>query len=256
MYVSKKLLVGIPAYNCEKQISRVIGGISLYLNDVVDEIIVVDNRSSDRTYETALQYKNTFQIGKLKVKRNIFNVGLGGSHKIIFNYALKENYELVAIVHGDDQASFSELADLLECYKKTGADAVLGSRFMKNSRRIDYSTLRVFGNSVLNVIYSVILMKRIRDLGSGLNLFTLDLIRKTQYMNYSDGFTFNMDLLIKFVTLNANIEFIPITWKEFDQVSNARNFSVGWTALKTVILHALGQTRHTASTETTRYAWE
>jgi glycosyltransferase involved in cell wall biosynthesis len=262
MYRSKKFLIGIPAYNCEKQITRVITALPPEIYEAADEILVVDNQSLDNTVNAAIETINSLKLAKIKVKINKSNLGLGGTHKAIFNYALKEKFDLVAIVHGDDQARFSELKDLLEKLTSSGSEAVLGSRFMKDSKRVNYSLTRVFGNSVLNLVYSVILRRNVQDLGSGLNLFTASALKKLNYLNFSDGFTFNMDLLIGLIDSGAKIAFYPITWREHDQVSNARNFSVGWIALKTILRRAARSFRSAQATisadhsQPSRYQWE
>ncbi len=96
--------------------------------------------------------------------------------------------------------------------------------------------LRIFGNRVLNFACSLLTMKRIEDLGSGLNGFRVASLKPEFYQGFSNHFTFNMDLLLHLVERNARLCFVPITWREVDQISNARSFSVGWQALRSLLL--------------------
>ncbi|MNL40994.1 hypothetical protein D3C87_1633790 [compost metagenome] len=78
------------------------------------------------------------------------------------------------------------------------------------------------------------------DLGSGLNVFNVSSFDLHRVTGYSNGFTFNMDLLLDTIEKRLSFQYSPITWTEFDQVSNARNFKVGWATLKTLLRWRLG----------------
>ena len=79
---------------------------------------------------------------------------------------------------------------------------------------------------MLNAAYTVMTGRKCLDLGSGLNLFALrDLDQKT-YLEFADKLTFNFELLLDLITRKINFAYVPITWREEDQVSNARNFNI------------------------------
>ena len=222
-----KVIVIIPAYNCAPQIKRVLAGFDKKLLSRVAEVIVVNNRSSDNTVSEAKKAINNIDSTKLRVCTNIENVSLGGSHKVGFYYGKSVKADYVAILHGDDQASTNELNILLdEIIKNPSLDAVLGSRFMKESILKGYSWKRIMGNKVLNFIYTIVILRKTYDLGSGLNIFKLSALESNEIINFGDDLGFNFDLLLYLYRKKASIKFIPITWKEEDQVSNARNFKV------------------------------
>lgn len=102
---------------------------------------------------------------------------------------------------------------------------------MRESRLIGYDMKRIAGNHVLNTIYSVVALRRLTDLGSGLNLFALSDLQEEMYLNFADKLTFNYELILDFVRRKVNFAYVPITWREEDQVSNARNMNIFKTAL-------------------------
>jgi glycosyltransferase involved in cell wall biosynthesis len=228
-----RVLIAIPSYNCAKQLPRVLDEIDQRLIDRVEEIAVIDNGSTQNTVEVALAYKKKRPMdGKLKIFQNTDNYNLGGTHKVAFLRAEKLGFSHVLILHGDNQAKSDEANDLLDyCIEHPQYQTVLGSRFMTGSRLIGYDKKRIIGNKVLNTIYSVVTMRHLTDLGSGLNLFALaDLDRET-YLNFADKLTFNYELILDLVRRKVTFAYLPITWREEDQVSNARNANIFKTAL-------------------------
>ena len=236
----KKILLAIPCFNCSKQIKRVIDEINHEKFNFLNQIIFVDNRSEDDTVNSIKSnISNNINNSKYILIQNDFNYGLGGSHKVIFNYALENNYDYVIILHGDNQAKTSEIKsmyDELDVNKSDKYDAILGSRFMKNSKLIGYSIIRKYGNIILNYIYTLFKLKSVKDLGSGLNIFNTNFLKTINYLEFDDGFTFNMDILLSLINHKANIKFIPITWSETDQISNAKALSVGFKTLNKLFL--------------------
>ena len=232
-----RILVAIPCYNCEKQIVRVLKGFPAELLARVAQVLVIDNQSTDATLDAAARaIQGLPDKSKFRVIQNCENYGLGGSHKQAFLYGEKQGFDYVAILHGDDQATTAELARLIsEAEKDPGLAAVLGSRFMRGSRTPGYSLLRIAGNVGLNWVYSVLTGRSTFDLGAGLNLFRMKDLADHRYLGFRDQFTFNNDLLLDYYRKRSALKFVPITWSETDQQSNAKTFSVGWTSLKTVL---------------------
>ena len=162
------------------------------------------------------------------------NYGLGGSQKIAFKYAISKEYDYLIILHGDDQASTSDIPLLLsEAIRKE--THILGSRFQRGAKREGYQKTRVIGNMALNVIFSLVLLKKISDLGSGLNIFSVKALKKIDLDNLTDYFNFNVELLLTFDRLGIPFLYHPIKWRETDQVSNAKNISVALSMLKSLL---------------------
>lgn len=231
-----KILLAIPAYNCEIQIQRVIASLSekSFIKKIA-KIIIINNLSTDQTAEFAKQAIVKHQMTEFaEVFTNTSNLGLGGTHKTAISWCIEQNFSHVFFLHGDDQADTADLEKIL-LEIENGYEAVLGARFMKSSILSGYRLERIWGNKILNFIYSLLTGVQIYDLGSGLNGFKVSIFNRMNYRQYSDKFTFNMNLLLDLIQNKINYKYVPITWRETDQVSNARNFSVAWQAFKILI---------------------
>lgn len=232
-----KLLLAIPAYRCAKQIQRVIEQLAQEssLRSHIDMVMVFDNQSPDDTATCALETVRRLNLETwVQIVRNRENYGLGGTHKLIFTTAQKEGFDYVIVMHGDDQALPSDILKLIPKMKEN-YDAILGARFAKGSRRINYSLTRTYGNIALNKIYSFVTGKRILDLGSGLNAFKVSRLSSLSLEKFSNDLAFNFDLLLDLIQKKLRIIYVPITWREEDQVSNAKSFKMGKRALKILI---------------------
>lgn len=227
-----KILVFIPGYNCEKQIVRVLKQFDKNVLKYIDEIIFVNNRSTDNTEKAVLNYKKENTKLPIKVLRNDENYNLGGSHKVAFNYALKNKYDYLIVLHGDDQGDIHDLLPYLENGEYRKFDCLLGSRFLKDSKLKGYSKFRIFGNRVFNIIYSMCIGKKIKDLGSGLNMYNTKIFENDFYHKFPDRLTFNCCMLFAADYYKQTIKFFPITWREEDQISNVKMFSQAKITLK------------------------
>lgn len=228
----EKLLVFIPGYNCEKQIVRVLKQFDKNVLIYIDEIIFVNNRSTDNTEKAVLEYKKENKELPIKVLRNDENYNLGGSHKIAFNYALKNKFDYLIVLHGDDQGDIHDLLPYLENEEYKKFDCLLGSRFLKDSKLKGYSKFRIFGNKVFNIIYSMCIGKRIKDLGSGLNMYNTKIFENKFYHKFPDKLTFNCCMLFAADFYKHTMKFFSITWREEDQISNVKMFSQAKITLK------------------------
>lgn len=227
-----KIVCVIPTFNCAPQIKRVLSKLANSTWKEFQEIWVIDNGSSDSTPETAKAFGKTLGILNLRVFRNSRNVNLGGTHKLAFREAEKIGATHVLILHGDDQADASESGKLIEVSARNDGRTVLGSRFMKGSRLSGYELNRVLGNRVLNLIYSTFTAKWLSDLGSGLNLFALKDVRHESVSSFGNTLSFNYELILFLVREKKEFQYFPISWSEKDQVSNARNWSIFFSALR------------------------
>lgn len=239
-----KVLIAIPAYRCAPQITRVLDEIDDRLAARVSEIAVIDNGSPDDTVAKALAYKKKGRLKNLHVYKNKDNYNLGGTHKVAFLRAEKLGMTHVVIIHGDDQAKSDE-ANLLLDYAEQHPDqqTVLGSRFSKGSKLQGYDWKRIYGNKVLGGIYTVFTGRKCTDLGSGLNVFALRDLDKSTYLEFADKLTFNFELLLDLIKRKVNFAYYPITWREEDQTSNARNFNIFKVGVVNVIQWRFGKTK-------------
>ena len=132
---SKKLKVAIfiPAYQHVKCLPPTIDRIPDEIKDMVEEIFVIDDASSDNTYLLAKGYKHDRGLKKLSVYKNEKNRGYGGNQKRGYSYAIKKGYDVVVMLHGDGQYAPEVLPKLLQPFFQGRADMVFGSRIQKIS---------------------------------------------------------------------------------------------------------------------------
>jgi glycosyltransferase involved in cell wall biosynthesis len=243
----EKILLFIPGYNCENQIIRVLKKIDSEVLQYVSEIIFINNRSTDKTEEKVLQFKMKHPKMNLKILRNDINYGLGGSHKVAFDYALKNAFDYIIVLHGDDQGNIHDIIPILKSGKYREYDCMLGARFMKGSKSDGYSTFRTFGNRIYNILFSIILRKKIYDLGSGLNMYGVDMLKNKFYHKFADNLTFNCYMLLASKYYKHKICFFPISWREEDQISNVKMVNQAINTLKLLMNYHLNPGKYIKS---------
>lgn len=220
--LSEKILLFIPAYNCEKQITRVLDQVDESIMNYISEVIVVNNLSTDSTEEKVIQYIKEYPRLPIKLLRNYENYGLGGSHKTAFNYAIKNDFDYIIVLHGDDQGDIHDLLPILQTENYKNYDCCLGARFMRGSKLKGYSKFRTFGNIVYNMLFSIVVKQKICDLGSGLNLYRVKILKDRFWYKYPDKLTFNYCMIMAANQFKHKTTFFPILWREDDQVSNVK----------------------------------
>ena len=234
-----KILLFIPGYNCEKQIVRVLGQLDEATLSYIQEVIVVNNRSTDGTEQAVLSFMEENPSKPVTLLRNRDNYGLGGSHKVAFQYAKRNGYDYVVVLHGDDQGNIADLLPILKKGTYQHYDCCLGARFMRGSKLQGYSTFRTFGNIVYNFLFAAIIRKRVFDLGSGLNLYKVTMLAEPFYETYPDNLMFNYCMVLATAFYRQKAHFFPISWREDDQVSNVKMFHQAITVLKMLFAYAV-----------------
>lgn len=233
-----KILIFIPMYNCEKQISRVISQFDEDTQKLFDEILIVDNISEDNSLKSAEESLKKLNNIKTTLIQNKENVSLGGSHKVAFNYAIENNYDYIIVLHGDDQGSIKDIISYIKDKTAFQYDAFLGARFMKGATIKGYSFIRIAGNHVLNTVYSIVSKKLVYDMGSGLNMFKLEFLKSKFYIEIlPNSLTFNNLMLLYISWKKLKYSFFPINWREDDQISNAKMFKQGFEIIKFCLLY-------------------
>ena len=110
-----KILLFIPMYNCEKQIVRVLDQLTEEVCKYLSEVIIVNNRSTDNGEEMVKKYLDHHEMFvNISLMRNDDNYGLGGSHKVAFQYAMDNDFDYVILLHGDDQGDISNILPYLK----------------------------------------------------------------------------------------------------------------------------------------------
>ena len=223
--MKENILLFIPGYNCEKQIARVLEQLDASILKYFKEIIMVNNRSTDNTEKTVQEWMQAHTDIPMKLLRNDENYGLGGSHKVAFQYAMDNEFDYIVVLHGDDQGNIHDILPILKSENYKEFDCCLGARFMKGSRLQGYSKFRTFGNQVYDLLFSLICRFKVKDLGSELNLYHVEMLKNKFYLKYPDNLMFNYSMVMAIQYYRQKSLFFPITWREEDQVSNVKLFN-------------------------------
>ena len=211
------VVVGIPAYNEEATIEDIVTEAHAY----VDDVLVVDDGSSDRTAALARDAGAT-------VVEHGQNRGYGSALQTIFTEADERDVDHLAILDADGQHDPSDLARIVEAQHSTGASVVIGSRFAPGSES-DTPLYRRFGLSVINTLTNFGLQlayatPRLSDTQSGFRIYDADAIstmRRSETLG--EGMDASIDILFEAAEAGHEIVEAPINITYDVQVANTHN---------------------------------
>ena len=163
-----KKLVIIPAYNEEKSLERTIKDIKE--NAPEFDYIIVYDCSTDETLELCREKRFTYL--NLPV-----NLGIGGAVQTGYRYAYYHGYDIAVQFDGDGQHDASFLNWMAEVLNKTGADMVIGSRFI-DKKGFQSSVLRRMGIKYFSILIKILTGKIITDPTSGMRMINRKLLKK------------------------------------------------------------------------------
>ena len=230
----KKLLILIVAYNHEKFIENVLGRIDKKLNEkYYVEILINDDSSSDRTLEITknfIEKNNKEKKFKYNILSNPVNQGYGGNQKIGFLYAKKNNFDYVALLHGDGQYAPECLEDLVEPLNSDDVDAVFGSRMINKGGALKggMPLYKYVGNKILTFFQNKLFNKNFSEFHSGYRVYKVSSIQKIPYELNSNDHSFDNQIIIQFLLSNLNIKEIPIPTYYGEEISYVNGFKYAY----------------------------
>ena len=189
-----KTVAAIPCYNEEQFVADIVRKASQY----VDQVIVVDDGSTDRTTQVAADAGAT-------VIRHQTNKGPGGAYRSCFEAALENDAAVLITLDGDGQHDPDELPLLMEPLQNGGADLVIGSRFLKPYKIARY---RKFGIDVITFLYNVGSKTKASDSQSCYRGYSRKALEELQITE--NGFGFSVELLVQARRKNLAIAEVPI----------------------------------------------
>jgi hypothetical protein len=241
--MNDKPILFILVYNCENEIIKTLNKTLDYIN-FFEEVCVIDNNSQDNSYLKIKNFIREKNLPSVKIIKNKSNFGQGGSHKIAFEYSTRNKYKHCFIYHGDDQANLKDIKNIIQDKEYLNFDCILGARFLKESKLINYAFYRTLGNLFFNYIYSIIAKKKIYDLGSGINIYN-NLVFEDDLVYYLDNnMGFNYQNLLLIIKKKLKYLFQPISWKSEGEKSNVRIFSQSIMVIKIALLYYLDKSYH------------
>lgn len=235
----KRIAICIMAYDAVNTLDKVIDGIPKQVWDIVEEIYLLDDASNDNTYYAALGYKHLKKLEKLKVYRNKKNLGLGGNQKNAFNYAIKKGFDIIALLHGDNQYDPRCLPDLLKPLIEDKADFVFGSRMVGNPLKGGMPLYKFLGNKFLTSAENFLLDLNLSEYHSGYRLFSCHALKRIPFNRLSDDFHFDTEIIIQFKKAKIRIAEKSIPTFYGDEISHVKVLTYGFNVLKAVAEYKL-----------------
>lgn len=195
MYKGNRITVVIPCLNEEKGLPLVLNQIP----DFVDEIVVVDNGSTDRTAEIATEMGATVIHEKITGYGRAYKTGLANARG-----------DIIVTLDGDHSYPVDALSYLLESLLRSDVRFVSASRFpIQNTEAMSFK--HKFGNVLLSLVMSILYFRWVRDSQSGMWIFFRDSFARMHLK--SDLMAFSEEIKIEAIR-NKNIGFkeIPINF--------------------------------------------
>lgn len=227
------------AYQAVNTLDKVLDLIPQKVKRMVEEIYILDDASDDNTYYAAVGYKALKNLKKLKVYRNPKNLGLGGNQKHAFNYAIKKGFDILALLHGDNQYDPRYLSSLLKPLIEDKADFVFGSRMIGHPLKGGMPLYKFLGNRFLTFVENLLLDMNLSEYHSGYRLFNVHSLKKIPFNRNSNDFHFDTEIIIQFKKAGIRIVELPIPTFYGDEISHVKVFKYGFNVLKAVLEYRL-----------------
>ncbi len=210
MINNKRIVVVLPAYNARKTLRATVREIP----SIVDEIILVDDRSTDGTAELARQLGLTVIVHDL-------NLGYGGNQKTCYAHALAHNAQVVVMLHPDYQYSPLLITPIASMVAFGAYDIVLGSRMLGGGAlRGGMPHYKYVANRALTMFQNFFLGANLSEYHTGFRAYSEELLRLLPLEHNSDDFVFDNQVLAQCLLSNARIGEISCPTRYFAEASS------------------------------------
>ena len=236
-----RVLIFIVSFKAEEFISSVLERIpeNIWQNPYFDvEILVIDDKSGDRTFQRAQEFASKVGNIKITVLYNPQNQGYGGNQKIGYHYAIKMNFDVVVLLHGDGQYPPEYIEQMVLPILNSQADAVFGSRMIdkRAALRGGMPFYKWIGNQILTKTQNRILNVHLAEFHSGYRAYRVDVLKSIPFDLNSNYFDFDTEIIIQFLDTHQRILEIQIPTFYGNEVSRVNGFKYGALILKTSII--------------------
>jgi glycosyltransferase involved in cell wall biosynthesis len=205
-----KVCVVMPAYNAEKTLERTYRDLPM---DWVDDVILVDDASRDRTVEVARE------LG-LHTLVHPKNRGYGGNQKTCYREALARGAEIVVMVHPDHQYDPRVIPDLVGPLLAGDCDAVFGSRMLGGRPlEVGMPKWKYLANLFLTALANATFYVFLSEYHSGLRAYSRRYLEAVDLEANSDDFVFDTEIIAQGVWKGMRIREIPIATRYFEEAS-------------------------------------
>ena len=239
MLDGRKIAVIAPCLNEEVKIARVVERVRAMRRPIVDELIVVDDGSTDGSAAAAESRGATvLRLGKV--------LGVGAAIRRGFEHARAGGAQVIVVMAGNDKDEPEEIPDLVEPIVRGEADFVQGSRFLKAQTFGDMPAYRRIATRIHPLLFSICVGRRLTESTNGFRAFRASLLddaRINLHQDWLDEYELEPYLYYKTITLGYRTAEVPCT-KHYPPrktgYTKMKPISGWWSILRPLVLLRLG----------------
>ncbi len=237
MIGEKKIAVVLPAFNAGMTLEKTYDEIP---RDIVDLVILVDDKSSDNTLQVA------GSIGIDEIIRHDHNLGYGGNQKSCYNRALELGADIVVMLHPDYQYTPRLIPSMCYLIANGVYKVVLGSRILgKGAIKGGMPRYKYIANRFLTLLQNLLINEKLSEYHTGYRAFDREVLERINYNSNSDDFVFDNQLLAQISFLRYEIAEITCPTKYFKEASSInlkRSITYGLGVIGTSLAYLLQKT--------------
>lgn len=208
---NKKVIAVLPAYNAAKTLKETVDAIP---KEWIDEIILVDDASSDNTAEVARN------LGLHTIVHEK-NKGYGGNQKTCYKEALRRGADIVVMIHPDFQYDPYFIPELIRPIAFGKAEISIGSRMMikQNALKGGMPWWKFIANIGLTAVENIVLGLWLSEYHTGFRAYSRKALEMLPFDENSDDFVFDSEIIVQARIANFRIAQTPIETKYFPEAS-------------------------------------
>ncbi len=234
MINGKKLIVVLPAFNAEKTLEKTYREIP---TDIVDEVILVDDDSSDSTVETGRD------LGIACIISHDRNRGYGGNQKTCYDQALELGADIVVMLHPDYQYTPKLITSMASLIALDVHPVVFGSRILgKGAIDGGMPWYKYVANRLLTLMQNIMLGQKLSEYHTGYRAYSADVLRSINYHENSENFVFDNEVVSQIFMAGYSIGEVTCPTRYFEDASSIRlgaSIRYGLGVLRVSLQHVL-----------------
>ncbi len=234
MLNNQKIVVVLPAYNAGKTLERTYSEIPF---DIVDEVVLVDDKSKDDTVEVGKK------LGIRHIVVHDVNKGYGGNQKSCYNKALELGADIVVMLHPDYQYTPKLIPSMCHLIASGLYPVVLGSRILgKGALKGGMPMYKYIFNRFLTLTENILIGQKLSEYHTGYRAFSGEVLRNINYRVNNDDFVFDNEMLSQIFMKGYEIAEITCPTKYFEEASSinfSRSMKYGMGVLRVSLNHLM-----------------